>query len=275
MAPVRQCEYIPLSKQPLVMVLCQAKFSAIGNVAAYIPAVQDAFRKLGYPIQQQGKAKQLILGPAGMQVIEKERWVFLTRAGDRSVIIDSEQVVLQATTYERFEAYAEQLGAALGAALYATEHDRYGVLQRLGLRYVDLVRPRQGNGEDFRTYVQPGLRGLDDGAFPEGARRCGFEAAGRTRLVGDQSGTLVVRLHQNDQGLDLPPDLIVDAPKRPKRAAPGDLVTLIDIDHFWEGQQGPPIEADWVVERAYLLHDHIVNVFHSHVVTAEAKKIWA
>lgn len=275
MAPTRQCEFLPLSKQPLVMVLCQAKFSAVGNVAEYIPAIQDRFRKLGYPIQQQSKAKHYVLGPAGMQVSEKDRWVFLTKEGYHSVIVDAEQVVLQATAYDRFETYAARLGDAVGAFLRVTEHDRYGVLQRLGLRYVDLVRPRKEVGEDFRVYVQPGLRGLDESAFPEGALRCGFEAVGRTRLADDQHGTLVVRLHQNDQGLDLPPDLIADAPKRPERAPRGELVTLVDIDHFWEGQQGPPIEADWVAERAYLLHDHIINAFHRHVITEEARRIWA
>ena len=77
---------------------------------------------------------------------------------------------------------------------------------------------------------------------------------------------------QNNQGHSLPPDLMAAAPKHSPRAGPGELRTLIDIDHYVEGTFDP--DSEWVVARAYELHDHIVETFHDHVVTREAIEEW-
>ena len=79
---------------------------------------------------------------------------------------------------------------------------------------------------------------------------------------------MVVRVVQNDQGLLLPPDLVGGAPKQDSSAEAGELITLIDMDHYVEGNFDP--DARWVVETAYEMHDQIVETFHEHVVTAEA-----
>jgi 2-keto-4-pentenoate hydratase/2-oxohepta-3-ene-1,7-dioic acid hydratase in catechol pathway len=52
----------------------------------------------------------------------------------------------------------------------------------------------------------------------------------------------------------------------------GELVTLVDMDHYIEGNFEPG--ADWVVERAYEMHDHIIETFHEHVVTKDAIEVW-
>ena len=50
------------------------------------------------------------------------------------------------------------------------------------------------------------------------------------------------------------------------------MVTLIDMDHFVEGNFDA--DPDWVVARAYELHDHIIETFHNQVVTEDAIKEW-
>ena len=72
-------------------------------------------------------------------------------------------------------------------------------------------------------------------------------------MVGGNPGTMVVRIVQNDQGSPLPPDLVDAAPSFPPRAEAGELVTLIDMDHFAEGNFDA--DPDWVVARAYEMHD--------------------
>ena len=37
----RRCRYEPLSAQPLVLVLCQVRFSPVRQMEQYIPAIQD------------------------------------------------------------------------------------------------------------------------------------------------------------------------------------------------------------------------------------------
>jgi uncharacterized protein (TIGR04255 family) len=265
----RTCRYVPLSKQPLVLVLCQVRFSPIRRMADYIPAIQEEFRRHGFPIERAGKVQQLTISQAGVQAVEQQRWEYRTKDETWSVLVLQDGLVLQTTTYQRFEGFAEQLQRALATILTKTEHDKLGLIERVGLRYIDLVQPRVG--EDFRHYLRPGLHGVADAVFQPGSHRLQVESAGST-LVGDTTGTMVVRVVQNDKGFDLPPDLVGGAPKHASRAKPSELVTLVDMDHYVEGNFDP--NTDWVVERAYQMHDHLIETFHEHVVTNAAIEVW-
>ena len=268
----RSCRYVPLANQPLVLVLGQVRFSPVRQMSDYIPAIQEEFRRHGFPIERAGKVQQLIFGPSGgvpVQVVEEQRWEYRTRDETWSILVMQNCVVLQTTAYGRFEHFADRLLHAVGTVLSKTEHDQLGVVERVGLRYVDVVRPR--DGEDFRFYLRPGFHGVADEVFRAGTHRLHVESTGRTS-VGDVSGTLIVRVVQNDQGVSLPPDLVGGAPKLAPRAVNGELITLIDMDHYIEGNFQP--EAGWIVARMYEMHDHIVETFHDHVVTEDAVTVW-
>lgn len=265
----RNCRYVPLSKHPLVLVLCQVRFSPIRQMAGYIPAIQEEFRRRGFPIDRSGKIQQVMITPGGVQSVEQERWEYRTKDETWSVLVLQDSVVLQTTDYSKFETFAEHLTSALRTVLEKTEHDKLGVVQRVGLRYVDLIAPR--TGEDHRFYLRQGLHGVADQVFRAGSQRLHVESVGQT-AVGDLDGTMIVRVVQNDQGFDLPPDLAGGAPKHTSRARPNELVTLVDMDHFVEGTFEPSVE--WVVARAYEMHDHLIETFHNHVVTTAAIEAW-
>ena len=74
-----------------------------------------------------------------------------------------------------------------------------------GLRYIDVVRA--SGGKDFRFYLRPGLHGVGDEVFQPGQHLLRTESRSRT-VVGVDTGTMVVRIVQNDQGSSLPPDLM-------------------------------------------------------------------
>jgi uncharacterized protein (TIGR04255 family) len=112
---------------------------------------------------------------------------------------------------------------------------------------------------------------VTDDAFRPGTHRLHVESVGRTSVL-DAEGTMVVRVSQNDQGFDLPPDLVGGAPKHQSRAMGGQLVTLIDMDHFVEGKFEP--DTNWVLERAYALHDDLIETFHKYVITEQAVEAW-
>ncbi len=268
----RRCRYEPLSAQPLVLVLCQIRFSPVRQMERYIPAIQDAFRRTGFPIERAEKVHQVTFGPgvaAPVQTVEKQRWEYRNREETWSILVTEDNVILQTTAYTRFEQFAERLRLALDTVLAGSEHDGFGVVHRIGLRYVDMVRPRAGKG--FRFYLRRGLHGVPDEVFQPGPHLLHVESRGRT-MVGDHRGTMIVRVVQNDQGHSLPPDLVAAAPKYAPRAGPGELVTMIDMDHYVEGTFDP--DSEWVVARSYELHDHIVETFHDHVVTKEAVEEW-
>lgn len=265
----RKCRYVPLSKNPLVLVLCQVRFSPVRKMGDYIPGIQEAFRRHGFPIERAGKIQQLTITPAGVHAVEQERWEYRTKNEQWGVTVLQDSVVLQTTAYERFEGFAEKLEAAVATVLQQTEQDKLGLIQRVGLRYIDLVQPRAG--ESYRDYLRPGFHGASDTPFAAGSHRLYVESVGRTN-VGDAVGTMILRVAQNDQGFDLPPDLIGGAPKFQQRAKAGELVTLVDMDHFIEGNFDP--KADWVTAQTYAMHDHLIETFHEHVVSEKAIEVW-
>lgn len=269
MTPQRRCRYVPLSKQPLVLVLGQVRFSPVRKMGDYIPAIQEEFRRHGFPIERAGKVQQLTISPVGVHAVEQERWEYRTKDERWSVTVLQDSVVLQTTSYERFEGFAEHLERALRTVLEKTEQDQFGVIHRVGLRYIDLIRPM--DGEDYRRYLRPGFHGVADEVFRPGSHRLHVESVGRAE-VGDIEGFLVVRVVQNDQGFDLPPDLVAAAPNHEPRARAGELVTLIDMDHFIEGKFDP--DSEWVVARAFEMHDRLIETFHEHVVSREAIEVW-
>lgn len=265
----RNCRYVPLGKNPLVLVLGQVRFSPVRKMDAYIPGIQEAFRRQGFPIERAGKIQQLTITPSGIQAVEQERWEYRTKDERWSVTVLQDSVVLQTTAYERFEGFAEKLEAAVKTVFDETEQDKLGLVQRVGLRYIDIIQPR--DGESYRDYLRPGFHGAADAPFQKGSHRLYVESVGLTD-VADTPGTLILRVAQNDQGFDLPPDLVGGAPKHQLRAKPGELVTLVDMDHSIEGNFEPV--AEWVTARAYTMHDHLIEAFHEHVVSEKAIEVW-
>ena len=269
----RRCRYVPLSQQPLALVLGQVQFSPIRQIDRYIPEIQEAFRQDGFPVERAGKVQRITFGPGAgvpLQVIEQDRWEYRTKDETWSVLVTQDGVVLQTTGYERFEGFADRFRQAVRTVLATTEHERLGVVHRMGLRYVDIVQPRKG--EDFRAYLRNGFHGAADEVFQAGTHRLHVESTGRTQVGDGVTGTMIVRVVQNDQGLSLPPDLIGGAPKHTARSKAGELITLIDMDHYIEGTFDP--DTDWVLARAYEMHDHLVETFHEHVVTETAIEAW-
>ena len=166
---------------------------------------------------------QVTFTPSGstpVQLTERQRWDYRNKDETWSILLTHDTVILQTTAYTRFEDFAERLRMAVHTVLAESEHDRLGVVHRVGLRYIDVVRA--SGGKDFRFYLRPGLHTPRAEAAP--------------------------------------------------RAEAGELVTLIDMDHFVEGNFDA--DPDWVVAWAYELHDHIIETFQGHVVTEDAIEEW-
>jgi len=265
----RNCDYIPLSKKPLILVLCQVRISPREQMAKYVPEIQEEFLRHGYPNFNAGKIQQVQFGPDKIETSSQDRWEFSNKEGSTNIILLKDSFVLQTTAYVKFEDFAKELKLASSIILSKTEHDKFGRLLRIGLRYVDLIQPRAG--EDFRYYLRPGLHGLSDDIFKPETGRVQLECAGQTDVDGNV-GTMVVRIAQNNQGMDLPPDLVGSAPKRAKRVEKNELVTFVDIDHYLEGDFEP--QAELIEKNTYLLHDQIIKTFHNYVITEEAVEAW-
>jgi len=147
----------------------EVRFSAVRRMERYIPGIQDAFRRTGFPIERAGKVRQVTFGPsvtAPVEMVERQRWEYHNREETWSVLVTEDDVILQTTAYTRFEEFAERLQLVVNTVLTGSEHDGFGVIHRVGLRYIDVVRPSAGKG--FRSYLRRGLHGVQDEVFQPG-----------------------------------------------------------------------------------------------------------
>lgn len=271
MSPKRQCRDVHLSKQPLVLVLCQVRFSPIKQMAEYIPAIQEEFRRHEFPIERHRDLQQLRIDAQGVpHVASRPAWEFRTKDEEWAILVLEDSVVLQTTSYKGWENFALRLETALRCVFSKTEHDKYGLIHRLGLRYVDLVQPQEG--KDYRFYLKPGFHGVTEEAFePRSSHRLHVESLGKMR-VNEVESTMVVRVLQSDEGFDFPPDLRENVPKHQPKSRVGELVTFVDMDHFIEGNFD--INLEWIKKCLWRMHDHLIETFHEYVVTKEAIEVW-
>jgi len=273
MSGKRICRRVKLTKQPLALVLIQVRFSPITDLEKYLPAIQDDLRRSGYPLQSVNDTVRLEVSDGKVSPKPVRQWLMQTADRRASLVFDYGQLLLQTVEYEGFESFFETYLAAFRIVMGRTDHARLGVVQRLGLRYVDQVR-KQSEADDIDSYLRPEFRGMDTGAFLDSTKHYAFAAVGQTALRRGKTGTLSIRVTRNNDGNDLPPDLIQLAPPRKRVTNPGEDLALIDMDHSWGGAMLPPLNEEEIEDVFYALHDTIIEMLHTAVVTEDGIQKW-
>ena len=272
----RNCPYKPLSKQPLALVLAQVRFSPILTMEEYIPKIQDFLRKNGYPVYSNQQNFVLEVPPAGPVNIKQTtiiQWRFENPAQNAVVLIDKEQVLFQTSSYTKFEEFIGSFINILKFVLEVTEHNKLGVFNRFGLRYVDQIR-KQYDTDDIDSYLRPELRGMACLEYVDNRKQYSIATLGNTKPADNFEGQLAIRVFRGEKGLDLPPDLMPSAPVKRKTVAHDEDIAMVDMDHFWVGSMGPDIHVTQIEEMFYRLHDTIINSFHKSVISEEGIKKW-
>lgn len=273
MSATRNCLSVPLSKKPLALVLIQVRYSPIAKIAEFIPEIQDRFRKNGYPVQTNHKSVTFEINSEGMKQAEMPQWRFETPERESVVLIDQSQILLQTSHYTSFEFFFSEFLKLVSLVMVITEHDEFGMFNRLGLRYVDQVR-KQTEEDTIESYLRPQLRGMECSEYIDSRKQYTLSTIGKTAPAPGIDGTLAIRIIRGEMGLDLPPDLIAAAPLgRPKVAIDEDIA-LIDMDHYWEGSLGPGFDEKQISQVFFRLHDTVIHGFHNSVVSEEGIKKW-
>ncbi|MEW6338951.1 MAG: TIGR04255 family protein [Acidobacteriota bacterium] len=258
----RTAEQLRLRNSPLVRVLAQVRISAILKMREFVPAVQEALRHQGYPRFSEQELLEVQLRPESPPK-RRELWRFADRANREAVVLAQDFIALETNRYTCFEEFTERLQQVLeivGSEIEA----KATIAERLGLRYVDLILPEDGEPlDDYLEQKLHGLRAKDLGVEKMLNR---FEARGQTRF-----GQLVVRLHQNEEGACLPPDLMPSELTQARTIDPGRLITLLDIDHFTT--QSRDYNAPALIDAMWELHEYTERAFRSSV-TAHALERW-
>ena len=197
--------------------------------------------------------------------IVQPHWEFQNPGRTASVVVNEGFVAFQTTAYETFDKFFEETQAAVNVVAQAVE----GLLvQRVGLRYVDLIRPRAG--ESWTDYLRDGLHGLSTPAFLPDTVEHIHQTVGKTEV-----GTMVVRVLQNRKGSALPPDLTIHNLVLPPHARDlgSALTTVVDMDHYRDDLTDD-YSRDRLSELGWQLKNTLYETFVDRVATDHAMQVW-
>ncbi len=250
-----------LARSPLVFVLAQVRFSAVAAIAKYVPEIQERLRHNGFPRFTKGQVQEIRFDATGPRISLAERYEFQDKGGTSSIILTTDFVVLQMNRYESYEKFEEMLRMTLEIVHGVVN---LGLAERLGLRYVDWIK--LGTDEPLRDYLRPGLLGLDPAELCVSGALSRFEFIGATEV-----GKIVIRYSQQNDGSFLPPDLFPNSLSYDVRPEPGEVVHLLDLDHFTEHPSDFAVPS--VLDAMGQLHNNLDLAFR-HAVTPEALVRW-
>lgn len=232
------------------------------KIGDFVPDIQEKLRR-DYPRlnQQKVEAIKLVPGSSSPTVETLHRWEFVDKPGTTGFILDSSSFTLHTTDYPTFEPFVEQL--RFGVTVLA-EVAGVSLVERLGLRYIDLIDPVGGDSID--QYVVSGLGGFPLSDF------AGTDCISRTESKGQTTvGHFVAKFAQYRDGTFLPPDLMPVSLPLSKLPQKGTLTALLDLDHYQA--ETVDFSPEDIVERMWALHDGTSAVFEA-TVTPFALDRW-
>lgn len=215
-----------LANAPLKLVLAQVRYTPLLTISRSIPAIQEALKKAGFPRYSRNDAQNIVFSPGAAPRFDAvERWDFLSRDKRTGVVLTPEFVTLLTNNYETFSNFSHQLEALF--TVIAAEVD-IEIVERLGIRYVDLVRLEAG--ENFSDYLKPGLVGFPFSEVPD------IQVApviSSTQTIAQLPNSVMsVRCLQANTGAFLPPDLLPSILHYELTLRPQEIVTILDFDHY-------------------------------------------
>ncbi|MGB0744716.1 MAG: TIGR04255 family protein [Opitutales bacterium] len=258
----RRSPPLRLPKSPLIFVLGQVRFAPILSMEKEIPAIQDSLRKHGFPRLSTREIEITRRDAAGKAEVEtRKQWEFINKEKRASVIIDNGFIVYQVTQYELFEDFVKAFRAILDLFADHTEPD---LMQRIGLRYVDLVTP--SGGAKLESYLSSSLRGFSVDAVES---REAFRVESVTK-TGEHS-SFIHRYMEANRGLGFPDDLLPIFLSFDRELELESPFGLLDMDHFIHMDNDFSVET--VVENLWFLHEHLTKAFEASV-TKSALSEW-
>lgn len=255
----RSSPALHLRNAPLIYVVAQVRFSAIVAIEKFVPEIQEKLRHKGFPRFVRGQVMEISLQPDGAPKFNAvERYEFQDKEARLGIVLLSNSLAIHTNNYLNYEKFEKEIKTALMAVHRVVS---INLTERIGLRYVNLIRLREG--EKWADYLHGGLLGLDPQAANVDRWLSRSEAIGSTEV-----GKLAVRCSQSEQAF--PPDLLTSTLHYSLELAKGEIVTILDFDHFVESVSDFSVAgAGSTLER---LHESLDLVFAASVTTGALKK---
>jgi len=214
-----------LQNAPLIHVLAQVRYAPVPEISKSIPVVQEALKASGFPRFEKSQIQSLVLNSGSMPRIDQvEKWDFLSRDKKTGVSLTQNFVLLHTSSYDTFATFGNMLRMVFETIAAAVTIE---LVERLGIRYVDLVRLE--DGQHFEEFLTPGLMGFP---FRELSANV-VHSVSVIQSVGElEDSSLIVRFYQTADGTFLPPDLNPPVLNYDVKLKPGEVVGILDSDSF-------------------------------------------
>jgi uncharacterized protein (TIGR04255 family) len=251
----------------VVYVLCQIRFSPVEKMADYVPAIQEALRD-HYPKFEREQIGGVSLSPNAQPVFvqQETRWRFETRDSSTGYILTTNQLITHTTKYVDSDDFRARIVSAFG-----TLHEiaKLGFIQRIGLRYIDLITAAAD--DKLEDYVDPALMGFCP-RVPRLAPAVSQQLLRMYSKVGDAQGQLVGKFSRAQHRTELPFDLL-PVPLAIRRRPPESAESIfLDWDHFIENVNLDP-DAKLLDAIMRDLKAPIATIFKE-AITEHAVKRW-
>lgn len=257
-----------LNQAPVCFTLAQMRFNPVLDMSSMVPALQQDFRLAGYPDYESAIAQTIEFQPEegggfAISPMAATRHIFRNKGQTAALVLDSGSLTYELTDYPVFEEFS---AAFLGALKIVHAHRAIEYSDRLGMRMLDAIQPK--DGENLDRYVVPQTTGLAE-LMDAGME---FQHAVTDSVFKKEQRTLRVRTMRAPRGFLAPSDL---TPLRLK-VAPRFLehrgeALMVDSDSFREGRCD--FSMDVAREELAELKGALARTFKA-VVTDHARRVW-
>jgi uncharacterized protein (TIGR04255 family) len=261
-----------MAKAPVYYVLIQVRFNPLLTLEHYVPAIQDSLRKAGFADFSKSTVAtvNLNIGPQPMAdqmpVSQVNRFLFLDEGKTTGFLMDHSSMSLQTTEYDTFEPFRDAF--LLGLKTLDGAVGGLDFSERLGIRFLDAVCPREG--EALSDYLTQSLLGMTRTLHG----RTLSHAISETWSTMDHSGLMCRAVIQNrpERGVSFPPDLqpvFLQIPEKFQGIT--GLYGILDTDCWHQNREKFDIDAIGV--RLERMHSDVRRSFND-MVTPHALKTW-
>jgi uncharacterized protein (TIGR04255 family) len=249
---------IVLHHSPLVLALCQVRFSSMlsvtdpASLAAFQRAIQSKY-PVGVPIQE----VELLIGiePNEPEIRREQRrspqYQFTDQDDNWKIVLSQDFLTLETRNYEHFDDFLARLREALDALV---RHIQPTVVTRLGLRYINEIRSNSLNNMDWSDIIQRDLLG----------------PVAVSELIENTSQIVSIQQflmrYPDDLGINIQHGLIQSGTTvqlRPKEEPPKQAFYLLDYDIYREFPlpRGLLMNTEAICHRVEIYHKMIYRLF--------------
>lgn len=257
-----------LERAPVIYVLCQVRFPVLLKMDKHVPDIQEALRK-DFPRFARESVRSLELSgvPDGDPVVSQsveDRWTFMNKNRDAGFILRGGDLVFHTSAYTRFSDFSDQLAIGL-RALGSID---IGLVERIGLRYVDYLTPM--NGKEVRDYMKPSMLGFSFGSMGLDEKNA---IHNQENIAITQDGThLIVKFSEGVHKRLLPNDLQPLGLEKPREPILDKRTGILDFDHYWAGEDA--FDVAGILKRLDGLHALTGEAFRASF-SEEVTEIWS